>query len=353
MSSLLTEEKFTFVRSPVALPRARFDTIEANPCSVATWLERLSLDVKRRRRNLQGVKLSTSLNGATVVRARNDTKFRAIMATFDYIDLDGMSMVYWSRLLRGASAPERVATTDFIHYAARAAAATGISFFLLGGTEKSNRAAAARLRSLYPGLVIAGRRNGYFDLEESDEIVNEINCSKADIVWVGLGVPREQAFIVANRERFTHAAWIKSCGGCFDFLSGKVVRAPGWMQQLGLEWSFRLAQEPRRLFWRYAFTNPQALMLMFRQMWTDWRQYSTSADWLRDQRGNSADTAGVSQADAQQVACGARGLASVDGEQAVAGRARERGGQLTLSAARLKKKQGRPEHSENSQGTGS
>jgi exopolysaccharide biosynthesis WecB/TagA/CpsF family protein len=273
MSLSLTEEPLAPAPSaPAPAPRARFDTVEADPWSVEAWLERLELDVARRRRGLQGVRLATSINGATVARARGDADFRAMMAAFDYVDLDGMSMVYWSRLVRGPSAPERVATTDFIHDAARRAAERGLSFYLLGATEESNAAAAARLAALYPGLVVAGRRHGYFDLEAADPIVEDINRSRADVVWVALGVPREHRFILANRERFTHAAWVKSCGGCFDFLSEKVARAPGWMQKLGLEWSFRLAQEPRRLFWRYAITNPQAVMLMCRQMWTDRRR---------------------------------------------------------------------------------
>jgi len=246
--------------------RAVFDTVTASPLSAEEWLQRLIDDVARRREGRQSVKTSTSLNAATVSRARRDPAFRATLAAFDYVDLDGMSLVYWSRLTRGPAAPARVATTDFIHSVARAAAGD-ISFFLLGATEESNRAAATRLKELYPDLRIAGRHHGYF--ETADEVLEQINRSGADIVWVGLGVPKEQQFIQAHSGAFAHAAWVKSCGGCFDFLSQRAPRAPQWMQDVGLEWSFRLANEPRRLFWRYAITNPHAFMLLLRQAWRE------------------------------------------------------------------------------------
>lgn len=255
----------------VAYARAVFDTVSAWPLSTADWLQLLVEDVGRRRRNLQGARTSTSLNAATVSRARRDPRFRALLAEFDYTDVDGKSLVYWSRLTKGSAVPERIATTDFIHDAAATAAAEGISFFLLGATEASNRRAAARLQELYPGLVIAGRHHGYFDPVAAAAVIDEINESRADVVWVALGVPREQYFIQRNRQAFTQAAWVKSCGGCFDFLSEQAPRAPRWMQDVGLEWCFRLANEPRRLFWRYATTNPHAVLLMLQQIWRERR----------------------------------------------------------------------------------
>jgi len=247
--------------------RAVFDTVTASPLSTEEWLERLLDDVAHRRQGRQSVKTSTSLNAATVSRARRDPAFRATLAAFDYVDLDGMSLVYWSRLTRGPAAAARVATTDFIHSAARTAAAHGVSFFLLGATEDSNRAAAARLRELYPKLHIAGRHHGY--VEAAEPVIEQINRSGADIVWVGMGVPAEQQFIQTHRAAFSRAAWVKSCGGCLDFVSLKAPRAPQWMQHAGLEWSFRLANEPRRLLWRYAITNPHACMLLLRQIWQE------------------------------------------------------------------------------------
>jgi len=173
-----------------------------------------------------------------------------------------MPLVYFSRLKHESPLPERVATTDFFHDAARVAEIHGMSFYLLGGEGAENARAARAVRRHYPGLRIAGARHGYFDPAEEGDIVAEIRDSGADVLWVGLGVPREQAFMVRNRSRLEGLTWIKSCGGLFNFLSGTRRRAPVWMQRAGLEWSFRLAQEPRRLAVRYALTNVHALYRM-------------------------------------------------------------------------------------------
>jgi len=247
--------------------RARFGLVEADALSTTAWLHRLLRDVERRREGRQTVRLATSVNGATVSRAHRNPGFRANVSQFDYVDVDGMSLVYWSRLCVGPRVPERVSTTDFVHAAAATSAAHGVSFFLLGATEEVNRRAAARLVECYPELRIAGRQHGYF--EDEERVISAINESRADVVWVAMGVPREQAFILRHRDRFTHAAWVKSCGGCFDFLSGRVRRAPPWVQNLGLEWGFRVLEEPRRLFWRYATTNPHSVMVMLRQLWRE------------------------------------------------------------------------------------
>ena len=114
---------------------------------------------------------------------------------------------------------------------------------------------------MYPGLRIVGRRNGYFSRDQEAAICAEINASGADVVWVGLGVPLEHAFCVRNKHRLT-AGWVVTAGGCFNYVTGAYARAPGWMQRLGLEWLHRLWHEPRRLFWRYAITNPHALFLL-------------------------------------------------------------------------------------------
>jgi len=107
----------------------------------------------------------------------------------------------------------------------------------------------------------SGRRHGYFSELDEDALCDEINLTQPDVIWVGLSVPREYEFAVRNRARLD-AGWLVTCGGCFNFVTGTYRRAPAWMQALGLEWLFRLAREPRRLFWRYAVTNPIAIFLL-------------------------------------------------------------------------------------------
>jgi len=118
------------------------------------------------------------------------------------------------------------------------------------------------MQQMYPSLDIAGRRNGYFSAADEAKVCQEINESGANVVWVGLGKPLEQAFCVRNRDRL-NAAWLITCGGCFNYVTGAYARAPEWMQKAGLEWVHRLLTEPKKLGWRYLTTTPLALILLF------------------------------------------------------------------------------------------
>ena len=206
-------------------------------------------------------KLVFAVNGHAIALAAQDEAFREIFESADIIHADGQAAVFASRLLTGTPIPERSATTDFIHDAARAAAEHGLRFFLFGATEEANQKAAQALTKSYPGLVIAGRRHGYFSPLDEDDICDEINITRPDVNWLGLSVPLEYEFAVRNRSRL-RAGWLVTCGGCFNFLSGDYKRAPRWMQVIGVEWLHRLFQEPKRLFWRYAVTNPLAAFLL-------------------------------------------------------------------------------------------
>jgi exopolysaccharide biosynthesis WecB/TagA/CpsF family protein len=206
-------------------------------------------------------KLVFASNGHAIALAARDEAFRFTFEQADIIHADGQACVFASRLLTRTPIPERSATTDFIHDAARTAAQHGLRFFLLGATEEANAEAAEKLREMYPGLLIVGRHHGYFSEMEEDELCDEINLTQPDVVWVGLSVPREYEFAVRAKTRL-RAGWLVTCGGCFNFVTGAYKRAPGWMQTLGLEWLFRLAREPRRLFWRYVVTNPIAIYLL-------------------------------------------------------------------------------------------
>lgn len=205
-------------------------------------------------------KLIFASNGHVLSLAAMDEEFRRLHDFADIIHADGQPVVFASKLT-GAVIPERTATTDYFHVAARAAREHGLTFFLLGATEEVNSTCAKRMQELYPGLGIAGRRHGYFSRDDEAAICEEINASKADIVWVGLGVPFEHGFSVRNKHRL-RAGWLVTSGGCFNYVTGHYARAPEWMQRAGLEWLHRAWREPRRLFWRYAVTNPHALFLL-------------------------------------------------------------------------------------------
>ena len=206
-------------------------------------------------------KLVFHVNGQALSLAARDPDVRRAYDIADHVHADGQPVVFASRLLASPPIPESSPVTDFFHDAAAVACKAGLRFYLLGSTEEDNAACAEAMRHGYPGLVIAGRRHGYFRTEDEAAICDDINAAHADVVWVGLGIPLQLAFCIRNRHRI-RAGWLVAAGGCFNFVSGRYRRAPAWMQRSGLEWLYRLWREPRRLFWRYAITNPHALYLL-------------------------------------------------------------------------------------------
>lgn len=219
------------------------------------------MDCMTTRKTHAAPKTVFAANGHAIAMAALDRRFQRMFDEADIVHSDGQAIVFASRLFTKTPIAERSATTDFIHDAAKAAVENGLSFFLFGATEEVNARAAATLKTLYPDLKIAGRRHGYFSADEEEDICAEINRSGADVVWTGLGVPLEYEFAARNKHRL-NAGWIVTCGGCFNFVCGDYVRAPQWMQATGFEWLHRLLRDPRRLFRRYAITNPIALFML-------------------------------------------------------------------------------------------
>ena len=203
---------------------------------------------------------STSANGQVIALASKDQEFKKLLLCADEINADGMPMVLLSRYVSKNPLSERVATTDLVHAVARQAEESGVSFYFLGARPEINKLAVDHMQALYPKLKFAGASHGYF-AGEADEraVVEEINRLRPDILWLGLGVPNEQKFVIRHIHKLRGVGVIKTSGGLFDFLSGKNSRAPDWMQNLGLEWLYRTLLEPRRLTARYLVTNPVAL----------------------------------------------------------------------------------------------
>jgi exopolysaccharide biosynthesis WecB/TagA/CpsF family protein len=133
---------------------------------------------------------------------------------------------------------------------------------MLGATAEENQRAVANVRRMYPRLNIVGATHGYHQGAALEEKLAEIDALAPDVLWLAMGVPYEQHFVAAHAHRLPHVGMIKTSGGLFNFLSGTNRRAPEWMQKASLEWLYRIWLEPRRLFWRYAVTNPKAIYLM-------------------------------------------------------------------------------------------
>jgi N-acetylglucosaminyldiphosphoundecaprenol N-acetyl-beta-D-mannosaminyltransferase len=204
----------------------------------------------------------TSANGEVLARCSAEAVTARLFRAADLINADGQPLVTISRLKSRTPLPERVATTDLFHVVARKAQAAGLSFYMFGADDRENAAAVASVRKMYPELKIAGHCHGYLRGEALRAKVAEINRLAPDYLWLGLGVPYEQAFVEEFTPLLCDVGVIKTSGGLFNYLSGSRARAPRWMQQAGLEWAWRIWLEPRRLFWRYLTTNPRALYLL-------------------------------------------------------------------------------------------
>jgi N-acetylglucosaminyldiphosphoundecaprenol N-acetyl-beta-D-mannosaminyltransferase len=205
----------------------------------------------------------SSANGQVLSMCARDPALRNLFLSADLLHADGMPLVFASRLKCSTPLPERVATTDLFHNVARLAEASGATFYLLGGTRETIEKAIHNVRKRYPRLTIVGFRHGY-SRRGNDEaaIIADVNATRPDILWIGMGVPLEQTFASRNRQQLTNVGLIKTSGGLFDFLAETSARAPAWMQVAGLEWLHRLAREPRRLGLRYLMTNPHAIYLL-------------------------------------------------------------------------------------------
>ncbi|MFN7025065.1 MAG: WecB/TagA/CpsF family glycosyltransferase [Pseudorhizobium sp.] len=189
-----------------------------------------------------------------------DAAYKRAVDQADIVHADGAFIVALSRFRKGPTIPERSATTDLIHDAASQAERLGLSFMLIGGPPGLAERTKSRLSQLYPKLRIVGCEDGYFRRHQEEAVIERINSLRPDIIWVGLGKPREQQFCIRNKDRL-NAGWLVTCGGCFHYITGDYSRAPLWMQRSGLEWLYRMATGPRSLWMRYITTNPRALYL--------------------------------------------------------------------------------------------
>ncbi|HVQ26059.1 MAG TPA: WecB/TagA/CpsF family glycosyltransferase [Planctomycetota bacterium] len=182
-----------------------------------------------------------------------DAGLRALYARADLSVADGMPLVWACRLQR-TPVPARVAGSDLIWSLSEAASERGLSVFLLGGDPGTADEAAARLRSLWPALRIAGTACPPHGFEQRAEVVDEVCrglvAARPDLVYVALGTPKQELLIDRLRASLP-AAWWMGVGAGFTFVAGRVPRAPTWIRRLGLEWLHRLLHEPRRLARRY------------------------------------------------------------------------------------------------------
>ncbi len=201
------------------------------------------------------------VNVDKLVKASRDPELRQIINDCALVNVDGMPVVWASRLL-GKPLKERVAGVDLFEALMRRAGDKGWRVFLLGAKEEVVSKVAATYQHKYPRLVLAGYRNGYWngDAEEA-HVVEQIRDARPDLLFVAISSPKKEQFL-GRWQAEMKIPFAMGVGGTFDVAIGHVKRAPVWMQKSGLEWFYRFLQEPRRMFRRY-FIEDMAFVRLF------------------------------------------------------------------------------------------
>lgn len=221
------------------------------PVDLAT--EQDVLEFVRRRVEEHNPAHIVTLNPEMVMRARRDPDFRTVISRAELSTADGAGIL-WALRLQAQTLPRRVGGSDLIWSLSEQASRFGHRVFLLGAGEGVARAAADTLVSRYPDLQVAGTFSGSPRVEEDASQTEMIRAGSADILFVAFGAPEQELWIARNLER--SGAWVAmGVGGSFDYLAGTERRAPGWMQDRGLEWLWRLLRQPWR--WRRMLALPQ------------------------------------------------------------------------------------------------
>lgn len=189
------------------------------------------------------------VNVDKLVKAQHDAELRQIINDCALINVDGMPVVWASRLL-GLPLKERVAGVDLFEAIMAKSALTGWRVFLLGAKEEVVAAVQDIYQRKYPGLQIVGHRNGYWSETEEMDVVQQIRNASPDVLFVAISSPKKERFLSRHQAKLG-IPFAMGVGGTFDVAAGKIKRAPRWMQRAGLEWFFRFLQEPRRMFRRY------------------------------------------------------------------------------------------------------
>lgn len=205
----------------------------------------------------------TVVNAGKIVAMQRDPQLRESVINADLINADGQGVVWASRWL-GKPLKERVAGIDLMEELVRLASRNHYKVFFFGAKENIVSSVVRHYSELYSPDIIAGYRNGYFKKDEEPAIARQIADSGANILFVAISSPTKENFLYQNRETLRKVNFIMGVGGSFDVVSGLVKRAPRWMQRAGLEWLFRVYQEPKRMFKRYLIGNARFIALVFK-----------------------------------------------------------------------------------------
>ncbi|MDS4070022.1 MAG: WecB/TagA/CpsF family glycosyltransferase [Candidatus Competibacter sp.] len=190
-------------------------------------------------------------------------RYRTVLQQAARVLPDGIGIKIGCRM-RGLGLAANVNGTDLFPRLCERAARDGFSLFLLGARPGIADRVAENMRARYPALTIAGAQHGYFGRDEEDAIIARINASGAGVLLVAFGVPRQELWLADHHAALTPPVRM-GVGGLFDFYSGRIPRAPLWLREIGLEWVWRLIQEPSRMWRRYILGNPLFLYRVWKQ----------------------------------------------------------------------------------------
>lgn len=205
----------------------------------------------------------TVVNAGKIVAMHENPELRESVVSADVINADGQAVV-WASKLFGQPLKERVAGIDLMERLVELAHQKNYKLFFLGAKEEVVKKMVNTYAQQYSPEIIAGYRNGYFKKDDERGIARQIAESKANILFVAITSPIKENFLYQNRDILKDVNFIMGVGGSFDVVAGYVNRAPMWMQRAGLEWLYRVYQEPKRMFKRYLIGNTKFLQLTWK-----------------------------------------------------------------------------------------
>jgi len=202
------------------------------------------------------------VNAAKIVNAQKNKELRESITQCDIINADGQAVVWASKILK-QPLPERVAGIDLMEELVKLSSKKKYTIYFLGAKEKVVKSVVDKYAETYGSQIIAGYRNGYFSKDDEIDIAIEIAKKTPDILFVAITSPKKEIFLNTYKH-LIQAPFIMGVGGSFDVVSGMVKRAPMWMQKTGLEWFYRVFQEPGRMWKRYLLTNTEFILLLIK-----------------------------------------------------------------------------------------
>jgi N-acetylglucosaminyldiphosphoundecaprenol N-acetyl-beta-D-mannosaminyltransferase len=202
------------------------------------------------------------VNVAKLINMQKDAELAESVKACDLINIDGMGVVLGARFM-GHDIPERVAGVDLFHNLLDMSAEKDFPVFLLGAEEEVVAKTTTKVKELHKGIRVAGYHHGYF-WDDEEAVVKQIKDSGARLLFVAITSPKKENFINKWQDQLG-VDFVMGVGGTFDVVAGKVKRAPVWMQNYGLEWFYRVMQEPGRMWKRYAETNSKFAWLLIKE----------------------------------------------------------------------------------------